>query len=254
MLTRREVVLSLLGSALGAACSRGGRSGPVGVAVASSFAPVASELGAMFRDKGGHAISVSSGSTGTLHAQIVNGAPFDAFLSADAERPADLERRGLGVRGSRFAYALGRLALYGPGLSHPDDGLVDLRAGAFRHLSIANPEIAPYGRAAREVLERLGLWAALGPRLVRGQNIAQAQQFVEDGGAELGLVALSAVRVGARHRHFVVPATLHEPIRQEAILLERGARSEGARGFLDYLKGAEARSHIERAGFATVTA
>jgi molybdate transport system substrate-binding protein len=225
--------------------------GVLRVAVAANFADVARDLADDYAKAHGGRVELSVGSTGKLTAQIENGAPFHVFLSADEARPADLEARGLAVKGSRFTYAVGRLALYGPGLAHPDDGTLDLRAGHFEHLAIANPETAPYGRAARETLEALGLWRALGPRAARGENIAQAFQFVESGAAELGFVALSSVGRGAQHHYWVVPESNHAPIRQDAVLLSAGEKLDAARGFLEFLRSASARRRIERAGYVT---
>jgi len=234
------------------ATERGARSlahgaGAVHVAVASSFAPTARALAADFQAASGHTVVLSEGSTGRLYAQIANGAPFEAFLAADAERPRRLEAEGYAVAGTRFAYALGRLALW----SRDPERVRDAGAlrGDFRHLAIANPALAPYGAAARETLERLGPWASLAPRLVTGEDVGQAFQFVATGNAELGFVALAQV-LDAGGSRWEVPADLHAPIVQEAVLLARGRDDPAARAFLAFLRGPAARARIESAGYA----
>lgn len=219
------------------------------VAVASNFADVAAALAVRFEAATGHAVVLSPGSTGRHFTQIKGGAPFAVFLAADAERPQRLEAEGLAVAGSRFTYAVGRLVLWSPRPGLVDaDGAV-LAAGSFAHLAIANPELAPYGQAAREALAALGLWDGLAPRLVRGENIAQAYQFVAGGAAELGFVALSQVRRPDRTAAgslWEVPEGLHAPIVQQAVLL----RDEpAARAFLEFLRGDEARAVIAAYGY-----
>lgn len=249
--SRRGTLIWALSSAITAACrGRDREDGLVRAAVASNFLGPMAELTRGFEQQGRARVEVSAGSTGKLAAQIENGAPFHVLLAADDERPKALEVAGHAVGGSRFTYAIGRLALYGPALEHPDDGEADLRDGHFEHLAIANPLTAPYGRAAQQTLERLGLWTALAERVARAESVAQALRFVDGGGAELGFVALPSVLGSARHRHWSVPGRLHDPIRQEAVLLERGRSSPVARAFLEYLRGREARAVIERAGYA----
>lgn len=221
------------------------------VAVAANFQPALERLAGPFDALTGHAIRASAGSTGTLYTQIVHGAPFHVLLAADSERPARLEREGRAVSGSRFTYAVGRLTLWSrrPGRV-PAQGAGALARDDFRHLAIANPALAPYGRAARQALEALGLWTRLRPRLVIGQNVGQAWQFVATGNAELGLVAWSQVLAdGARGSHWMVPAGLHAPIRQDAVLLEAGAGSRAARAFLGFLRSDAARAVIESFGY-----
>ena len=222
------------------------------VAVASNFANAAAALAHRFEAISEHQVTLVYGSTGKHYAQIRNGAPFEAFFAADARHPEMLESDGLAVSGSRFTYAIGRLVLWSP-----EDGYVDgrgqvLEVGDFRHLAIANPRLAPYGLAAQEVLESRGLWENLEQRLVRGENIGQAFQFVKSGNAELGLVALSQVtspesqpETGSR---WLVPEGLHTPIRQQAVLLEDSAAT---RAFGEFIRSAEARSIIRSFGYQT---
>ena len=219
------------------------------VAVASNFAGAAREIASRFEQETGHRAVIASGATGKHYAQITNGAPFDVFLAADAERPERLESSGIALPGSRFTYALGELVLWSPRPGYVDpDGRV-LETGDFRHLAIANPKIAPYGRAAREVLTAAGLWEALQPRLVRGENIAQTFQFVGSGNAELGFVAQSQVQRPDRAIYgsrWEVPPSLYTPIVQQAVLL---ADDAAARAFARYLQSAEARKIIRDFGY-----
>jgi len=225
------------------------------VAVAANFSEAMEALETRFEGECGHSLTVTTGSTGKLYAQIQHGAPFDVFLAADQRRPQLLEEQGQAVAGSRFTYAVGRLALWSPDPERigPGGGAV-LRKGAFQKLAIANPDLAPYGAAARETLRSLGLFDQLQGRIVMGQNIGQAYALVATGAAELGFVALSSVlsprntRPGSR---WDVPQELYAPIRQDAALLKRGAANPAARAFLDYLQTAEARRLIRRFGYLT---
>jgi molybdate transport system substrate-binding protein len=222
------------------------RGDEVHVAVATNFAQTARELGDAFEAELGAKVVVSDGSTGKLYAQIVNGAPFEVFLSADAERPRKLVDEGVAVDGTRFPYALGQLVLWSPDPTRVKDA--GALKGDFRHLSIANPELAPYGAAARETLARLGLWDALQPRLVRGEDIGQAYQFVATGHAELGFVALSQLASGGGSR-WRVPADHYAPLEQQAVLLARGRDDDAARAFRAFLRGDAARQRIAAAGY-----
>jgi molybdate transport system substrate-binding protein len=235
-------ILTLLASAPAAADR-------IRVAVASNFAGAAQEIADRFESREGHEVVLSFGSTGMHYAQITHGAPFDAFLAADAWRPELLERDGLALPGSRFTYARGQLVLWSAtaGLVDPEGRV--LERGDFRRLAIANPELAPYGRSAREVLTALGLWDGLVDRLVRAENVGQAFQFVASGNAELGFVAYSQILQlagsigGSLWR---VPEDLHSPIEQQAVLL---SGSDPARAFLSFLRGDEALEIIGEAGY-----
>jgi molybdate transport system substrate-binding protein len=221
---------------------------PVHVAVATNFAPTCRVIADAFIAATKHDVVISDGSTGKLFAQIENGAPFEVFLSADAERPQKLEEGKRAVAGSRFPYAIGRLVLWSA-----RDGFVTgeavLRGDAFQHLAIANPALAPYGAAAREVLQHLGLWDRLQPKLVRGEDIGQTFHFVSTGNAELGFVALSQLATEMGGSRWLVPADLYTPIEQQSVLLIPGKDDPAARAFLDFLKGGAARALIERAGY-----
>ena len=215
--------------------------------MASNFAPALRTIADKFTQSSGHDIVLIPGSTGKHYAQIINGAPFDAFFAADAARPARLEqdRRATG----RYTYAVGRLVLWSPTPGLVDEGGKILTTGSFRYLAIANPELAPYGKAAQETLARLGLWEALQARLVRGENISQTLQFVASGNAELGFIAQSQLNNPdfiIRGSYWQVPATFHAPIAQQAVLL---SESLIARAFMDYAKSAAARDIIRQYGY-----
>lgn len=223
------------------------------IAVATNFAEVMEKLERDFEAQSPHAITVSAGSTGKLYAQIVAGAPFDVLLAADQERPDRLEAEGMAVRGTRFTYATGRLALWSPDPQRvAADGAAVLRTGDFRRLAIANPDLAPYGAAAIEVLDALGVADTLADRLVMGENIGQTHAMVATGNAEVGLVALSSVispRTPAGSSYWVVPDNLHSPIRQDVILLTRAEDNSAARDLLAYLRRPEVREVIRQFGY-----
>ena len=219
------------------------------IAVAANFAKPSERLIQAFAAGTDHDIEVSTGSTGALAAQIRNGAPFMAFLAADEERPKQLEAEGLAVAGTRFTYAVGRLVLWGPDPRWIAlDPATSLANPELKHLAIANPKVAPYGRAAEETLTALGLWDAIQPKLVRGEDVAQTYQFVASGNAELGFVGLSQVidRSGSR---WEVPQDLYAPIRQQAVLLAPGKGNEAAKAFLDFLRSAPAREIVRSMGY-----
>ncbi len=218
----------------------------VNVAVAANFTAVAEELAEKFEAESRHEVVLSFGATGQLYTQITQAAPFDVFLAADTARPEKAIGEGFGVEGSFFVYAEGRLALYGPGRDL-SDGEAALRE-AFDKLAIADPAAAPYGAAAVETLTALGLFATLEPKLVQGENISQTLQFVESGNAELGFVAASQVL--GKADQWLVPAELHEPIAQGAVLLKEGENNPAAAAFVGFLKSDDAVAVIEAAGYS----
>ncbi len=224
------------------------RAGDVSVAVASNFAAAASALETSFERKTDHQVRLVLGSTGKHYAQIRNGAPLDVLLAADGRRPMLLEEGGAAVRGSRFTYARGRLVLWSRVSGYVDGEGQVLERGDFRHLAIANPGLAPYGLAAREVLEALGLWRALERRIVRGENVAQALHFVDSGNAELGFIAASQLTAERRTEgsYWEVPQALYSPIEQQAVLLRDGS---AARDFLAFLGSDEGVEIITRSGY-----
>jgi len=226
------------------ACTHAGAA-EVHVAVAANFALPAKHLAEPFLRDTGHRVILSSGSTGKFYAQIKSGAPFEVLLSADEATPRRLEQDGLAVPGTRFTYATGRLALWSARANVPV-GEALLQKNEFERLAIANPRLAPYGAAAQEVLEKLGLWANVRSKLVQGENIAQTFQFVSSGNAELGFVALSQVESGS---HWLIPAALHAPLNQDAVLLVRGKQSAAAAAFLRFLGSEPARKLIRSYGY-----
>jgi len=224
----------------------------VSVAVAANFTAPMQQIAAAFERDTGHQAVLAFGSTGRFYAQIRNGAPFDVLLAADDETPQKLEREGQGVAGTRFTYALGRLVLWSrqPGLV--DDKGEVLKTGTFARLALADPKLAPYGAAAIATLSRLGLLEQLRPKFVQGENIGQTYQFVATQNVPLGFVALSQVYADGRLTQgsaWVVPASLHRPIRQDALLLARGQGKPAALALLAYLRGEKARTIIRSYGY-----
>ena len=219
------------------------------VAVASNFARAMTSLARDFEENTGHKVKLVFGSTGKHYAQIRNGAPFDVFFAADIKRPRLLEEEGVSVSGTRFTYATGKLILWSPMPEYVDaEGRV-LRHGNFGHLAIANPDLAPYGRAAREFLESRGLWNELKQKAVRGENIGQAFQFVSSGNAELGLVAFAQVKNIDRPlqgSYWEVPQSLYTPIEQQAVLL---TDNEAGRSFISYVRSKPALKIIRNHGY-----
>lgn len=220
------------------------------VAVAANFTDAANEIARAFAAETGHQAVLSFGATGQLFAQITQGAPFEVFLSADNVRPAMAVAEGYGVEGSVFTYATGQLVLYSPDAAVVTGPEV-LKEGNFQQIALANPEAAPYGKAAVETMQSLGVYEALQPKMVQGQNIAQTFQFIETGNAELGFVALGQVARRDGGSRWVVPQELFTPIRQDAVLLKQGEDNPAATAFIEFLKGDTAAEIIEKYGYAT---
>lgn len=226
--------------------------GEVQVAVAANFTAPMQQIATDFEKETGHKATLSFGATGKFYAQITNGAPFEVFLSADDETPAKLEKELLSVPHSRFTYAIGKLVLWSA-----KDGYVDskgevLKTGDFKHLSLANPKTAPYGAAAIETMKQLGILDSLQARVVQGENISQAHQFISTGNAELGFVALSQVFKDGKVTSgsaWIVPAKLYSPIRQDAVLLAKGGKNPAASALITYLKSDKARAVIKSFGY-----
>ncbi|VVO53571.1 molybdate ABC transporter substrate-binding protein [Pseudomonas fluorescens] len=224
----------------------------VQVAVAANFTAPIQAIAADFEKDTGHKLVAAYGATGQFYAQIKNGAPFDVFLSADDTTPEKLEKEGDTVKGSRFTYAVGTLALWSA-----KDGYIDaqgevLKKNEYQHLSIANPKTAPYGLAATQVLEKLKLTDATKAKMVEGQNITQAYQFVSTGNAELGFVALSQIYKEGKVTSgsaWIVPASLHDPIKQDAVILSKGKDNAAAKALVEYLKGPKAAAVIKSYGY-----
>lgn len=221
----------------------------VRVAVAANFHAAAEALVAPFKAATGHEVQLSVGSTGQLYAQIRNGAPYDVFLAADRERPRRLVAEGLAT--DRFTYAVGRIVLWSRNADAlPANGLAGLTEQAPVRFVIANPKLAPYGRAAEQALRAAGQWRALAPRVVRAANVGQAFQYLVSGAAPIGIVALSqtiAPNAPAGHG-MIIPADRHDPIRQDAVRLP-GDNDPAAEAFMDFLRGPEAAAVLERYGY-----
>ena len=236
-----------------AVCTAGSaQADEVQVAVAANFTAPLQAIAADFEKDTGHKLIAAYGATGQFYAQIKNGAPFEVFLSADDSTPQKLENEGDTVKGSRFTYAIGTLALWSA-----KDGYVDsqgkvLSDNQYQHLAIANPKAAPYGLAATQVLARLGLTDQVKAKIVEGQNITQAYQFVSTGNAELGFVALSQVYKDGKvsgGSAWIVPADMHDPIKQDAVILNKGKDNPAAKALVDYLKGPKAAAVIKSYGY-----
>jgi molybdate transport system substrate-binding protein len=226
--------------------------GEVKVAAAANFTAPLKEIAARFARDTGHTVAASYGATGKLYAQITNGAPFEVLLAADDETPVKLDQQGAAEPGTRFTYATGRLALWSARPGVVDDQGAVLAAGNFTHLAVANPRTAPYGAAAVDVLKKLKLLDLLEPKFVQGENIAQTHQFVVSGNASLGFVALSQVLENGKLKSgsvWMVPSSLHTPLRQDAVLLAKGKANPAAAAFLAYLKSDATRALIRSYGY-----
>jgi molybdate transport system substrate-binding protein len=233
-------------------CLATAHAGEVTVAVASNFTAPMQKLAPTFEKDTGHKLVLAFGSTGGFYAQIKNGGPFHVLLSADDETPLKLEREGFGVKGTRFTYATGQLILWSKQPSFVDEKADVLRTGQFQRIAMANPKLAPYGAAALETLQKLGLLQQLQPKLVQGDNIAQTYQFVSTENAQLGFVALSQVYAGGKLTQgsgWRVPGHLHAPIQQDAVLLSAGQNNSAAHALLTYLKSDKAKTLIQSFGY-----
>lgn len=231
--------------------SSGVRADEVSVAVAANFTVPLQRIAADFEKDTGHKVVASFGSTGKFYAQIKAGAPFEVLLSADDETPARLIADNAAVAGSQFTYAIGKLVLWSaqPGLVDSQGDI--LKKGNFSHLALANPKLAPYGAAGIEVMKALGSFDALQPKLATAENITQAYQFISTGNAELGFVALSQVLKDGKIEgsSWLVPAKLHTPIRQDAVVLDKGRGKPAAQALLQYLKSPKAIAVIQSFGY-----
>lgn len=222
------------------------------VAVAANFAEPIKAIAAVLHKTTGHTLKVSTGASGAFYTQIRNGAPFDVFLSADNERPEMLEKDGLAQPGTRFTYATGKLVLWSVKAGRVDDKGAVLKAPDLGKVAHANPKTAPYGAAAVQVLDKLGLKDAITPKLVQGESIGQAFNFVKTGNADVGFVAMSQVLDGGRLKEgsmWVIPQTAYDPIRQDAVLLQKGAGNEAAQALLKLLQSPNIKDLIRSYGY-----
>ena len=224
----------------------------VKVVVAANFAQTLKEIGTVFEQDTGHKLAITQGSTGKLYAQISQGAPFEVLLSADDETPEKLITEGKAITGTRFTYAIGRLALWSPKPDLVDEGGQVLKTDKFRFLAIANARVAPYGRAAVQVMQKLGVLTSIEPRVVQGESITQTFQFVSTGNAQLGFVALSQINENGKLKSgsaWIVPENMHEQLRQDAVLLNPGKDSAAASALLNFLKSDKAKKIIASHGY-----
>jgi molybdate transport system substrate-binding protein len=243
---------TLLAGLIAAGLSLSTLADEVQVAVAANFTAPMKIIAADFEQATGHKTALSFGATGKFYAQIAHGAPFAVLLSADDTTPAKLVSEKLAVAGSNFTYAIGKLVLWSAKPGFVDDKGAVLKQGGFDHIAIAAPKLAPYGAAAVAALTKLDLLAAIEPKLVQGENIAQTLQFVQSGNAELGFVALSQVFAGGKLKGgsaWVVPADLYPAIRQDAVLLTKGQDNAAANALLEYLKSEPAKAVIRSYGY-----
>lgn len=228
--------------------------GQLTIGVAANFTRAMQALAGAFEQQRGRPVSLSFASTGTLYAQIINGAPFDAFFAADVERPRKLEEDGAIIEESRFTYAIGQLILWSAAPDLVDSGGDVLQHRDFRHLAIADPKLAPYGEAARQVMVKRGVWDELQSRLVFAQNVNQAYQFITSGNAELGFIALSQVidpdTGGVGGSHWPPPQQTYDPVEQQAVILERTEHGELAEAFMAFVRGEQGTEIIGRFGYA----
>lgn len=248
----RKTDIKILGCLLLALGSLAAHAEEVSVAVAANFATPMQKIAVLFTQDTGHTATLSMGSTGKFYAQIKNGAPFHVLLSGDDETPLRLEKENAAAPHTRFTYAVGKLVLWSKQAGFVDAQGDVLRKGNFSHLAIADPKLAPYGAAAIETLQALGLLTKLQPRLVQGESIGQAYQFVASGNAQLGFVALSQVMSNDRITEgsaWLVPPHLYQALRQDAVILKNGKDNKAATALMAYLKTEKARAVIRSFGY-----
>ena len=239
------LLLGVLAPALGMAAE-------AQIAVAANFAEPIKAVAAVLEKTTGHTLKITLGATGKLYTQIKNGAPFDVLLAADAKTPAQLQADGLAQAGSRFTYATGKLVLWSADAAKVDAKGDVLKTGNFRKLAYAAPKVAPYGAAAVQVIEQLGLTAAVAPKLVQGESIGQTFSFVVTGNADLGFVAMSQVLEGGKLKSgsmWVVPQNLYQPIQQDAVVLQRAGANPAAQALMALLKSSNIKALIRAYGY-----
>ena len=231
------------------------------IAVASNFLLPLRSMSVGFEKQTGNTLHISSGSTGKLYAQIINGAPFDVFLAANSREPKRLEEAGMVVKGSRFTYALGQLALWGPSYNANNiDFEAALTLPTVQRISVANPQTAPYGAAAIETLKKLGIYDSLKAKIINGENVSQSYQYVASGAAQLGFVAFSQIKAqikaqkktgnDAGKHYWLVDKSVYPPIRQQAVLVKGSENNKAAQQFIAYLKSPQGRAAIKAFGYS----
>ena len=245
-------VLLLLG-AMGAVASATVCAEEIQVAVAANFTAPAKELAPVFEKQTGHTVKLSFGGTGAFYAQITNGAPFDILLAADTKTPQKLEAEKHGVAGSSFTYAQGQLVFWSSDASRVDAEGKALKEMRFSKCAVADPKLAPYGEAAYQTLESMGLLDSYKEKFVTGNNIGKTFQFVKTGNAEVGFVALSQVYKNGSITSgsgWIVPAKFYNPIRQDAVLLKHGENSAAAKQFMTFLRSETANKVKKDYGYS----
>jgi molybdate transport system substrate-binding protein len=250
---RKRAVLTIAVLTIAGLSSVAARAETLTVAVASNFAEPLREIAQRFDASTGHEVRVSPGSSGKLYAQIINGAPYDVFLSADARRPKMLELESKIVAGSRTTYAIGQLVIWSRDIDFADDTCLDgLEKLGKKKLAIANPLLAPYGIAAKQYLLTRGLWDGVQNNLVLGENVAQTLQYAASGGASIAIVAQSQIRSAEAFGEVCVlpiAADDHEPVLQQLVQLVGAANADVAAEFLEFLRAPETRAIISNYGY-----
>jgi molybdate transport system substrate-binding protein len=252
MKSRNSKWLVLVGAFMFSTMAQTACAGEVTAAVAANFTAPMQQIAALFEKDSGHKVKLSFGSSGKFTAQIKQGAPFDVFLAADEKNPMLLEKEGLAVEGSRFVYALGKLVLWSAKPGFVDDKGAVLGKGDFNKLAYADPKLAPYGMAAKETLDALGLWSKVESKMVTGESIAQTYQFAATGNAEMAFVALSQITKDGKVTEgswWVIPADKYNPIKQCAVQLTAAKDPVAAKAFLAYLKSDKAEAIIRSFGY-----
>ena len=226
----------------------------IAVAAASDLQFAIKELIVEYEKQTGHHVKLSLGSSGNFYAQLQQGAPFDLYFSADIGYPKKLEEAGLTVPGSLYRYAVGRVVLWAPKQSPVEvsKGLTVLRDAAVRKIAIANPKHAPYGRAAVAAMEQSQVYAEVKDRLVLGENISQAAQFIESGACDVGIIALSlamAPVMKSAGSYWLIPAEAHPPLEQGAVIMKQSKQQDAARHFLQFMQSPQGQEVMTRYGF-----
>ncbi len=249
---KQSVVIIILFSLLSIISGTNSNGETIIIAVASNFITPMKKIVAQFEKDTGHQVKIASASSGKIAAQIINGAPFYAFFSADQSKVTVIDDAELAIEGSRFTYAVGTLVLWS---AQTDlDVLTYLKNGQFNKLAIANAKLAPYGLAAEQLLENLELTASTQDKWVKGESIAQTFQFVSTANAQLGLIALSQIMVNgkiSKGSAWVVPEQLHQPIKQDAVLLHKGKNSQATLALLQFVQSQKARTILQSYGYRT---
>lgn len=232
----------------GEAASTSSAVGEIRVAAASDLRLAFEALAPLYTEKTGTDIVFSFGSSGQLREQVVNGAPFDVFASANTDYIDDVIEAGRGDPDTRTDYALGRLVMWSPPGKNVPSGVAELSADRYARIAIANPEHAPYGLAAKQALERAGIYADVESRIIYGENISDTLRIVQSGNADVGLVALSLVVTGS-HDYTLVDSALHDPLRQALVVTSRGSGKPAAEAFAEFVASPEGRAVMVRHGF-----